>query len=442
MAGWYSVPLHPALFMLLRPCVVAQCTSLGGSKKTMDILTVAANAVLSFVVLYPLGLCWMGMAGAWLFRFKWESPGEEPPSLQRYPRVSFLVCCDASPEAVERTLMQLEAQRYPNLEILALHDATAPAMGPMLDRLLAECPRLRTVYAEGETQRAVFLRTGAMLAQGEFLVCVEAGALVDAEALQALLGHFLGAGRVGAVVGQVMVVQPERFLEQMAAAEYSLRAHTLPRAAAIYGKQVVLPDGLVAYRKSALHQVGYWNLGASTPELELLWNLQAARWGVRFEPKAQYWIDPPRGIDSWLAARGAWCRQLREAMRVLRPALCTWRNRRLWLFRARQWFDSAWCIAVWAVLLYLLASPWLTVDVGVHAAWPIAAGVAVVTTSLTYALLVEQLAIVPRPSERAPLPAVLLAPSLYWFLNFATPGGRRRRGAAQPGWEQPSVSAR
>jgi len=408
----------------------------------MELLNVAANAVVSFVVLYPLALCWMGMAGAWLFRFKWETPDAASQTLPRYPRVSFLVCCGASPEAVEGTLMQLEAQHYPNLEILALHDGLVPSMGPTLDRLLGECPRLRVVHAEGEIQRAVFLRTGAMLAQGEFLVCVAPGALVDAEALEALLGHFLGAGRVGAVVGQAMLTQPARFREQVAAAEHSLRTHILPRAAAIYGKQLVLPVGLVAYRKSALHQVGYWNLGASTPELELLWNLQAARWGVRFEPKAQYWMDPPRGIAAWLAARRLWCEQLRQAVRTLRPASCNWRNRRLWAFIAWHWLDRAWSAGVWAVLLCLLASPWLPVDVKLHEAWPLAAALGMLATSLVYTVLVEQLASMLRHTERTPSSAVFFVPSLYWLLNFLAPWLGRRRAPAAPDWKKSSVSAR
>lgn len=408
----------------------------------MELLDAVANAVVSFVVLYPLALCWMGMVGAWLFRSKWEAPDVAPQQLPRLPRVSFLVCCRAEPEAVESTVMQLEAQRYPNLEILALHDGLAPSMGSTLDRLLGECPRLRVVHAEGETQRAVFLRTGAMLAQGEFLVCVEPGALVDAQALEALLGHFLSGGRVGAVVGQAMLMQPSGFGAQVAAAEHSLRTQVLPRAAAIYGKQLVLPVGLVAYRKSALHQVGYWNLSASSPELELLWRLQASRWGVRFEPKAQYWEASPRRTVAWLAARRTWRGQMREAVRALVPASYNWRNRRLWAFIAWHWLDRAWLASAWALLLYLFASPWLPWDIAWHSAWPLAVAMGGVATSLAYAVLVEQLAIVPRHSERAPLAAVVLVPALYWLLNFLSPATARRRAPASRGWKESSVSVR
>lgn len=408
----------------------------------MDALNTAANAIVGFVVLYPLALCWMGIAGAWLFYSKWESRAAAMPTLPRYPQVSVLVCCNATPDAVERTIMQLEAQRYSPMEIVALHDSTSPSMGSMLNRLLLECPRLRVVHTEGETQPAVSLRTGAMLAQGEFLVCVVAGALVDSEAFAPLLQHFLGAGRVGAVVGQASVLRPRGLFEQIAAAEYGLRTQALPRAAAIYGKQFALPVGLVAYRKSALHQTGYWSLGAETPELQLLWNLQAARWSVRFEPKARYWIELERGIVGWLRARHAWRAQLRQAFTVLLPALSTRRNRRLWLFYTRHWLDVAWIGAVWALLLVAVTKPWLPVDLALSRAWLTAAPFAWLATSLAYAVLVRRLASHCGPDERVSLPAVLLAPSVYWLLNLIGSWMGRRKPAVVQNWEESGVSAR
>lgn len=408
----------------------------------MDALNAAANAIVGFVVLYPLALCWMGIVGAWLFFFKWESRSTVDPVLPRYPQVSVLVCCDAAPADVERTILQLEAQRYPHLEILALHDSAVPAMGPLLDRLMLECPRLRVVHTEGETQHAVLLRTGAMLAKGEFLVCVAPGALVDTEAMVPLLQHFLGAGRVGAVVGQAMVLRPRGVFEQIAAAEYTLRGHVSPRAAAIYGKQVVLPIGLVAYRKSALHQTGYWTIGAETPELQLLWNLQAARWGVRFEPQARYWIAPERGIAAWLRARNTWRAQVRQAVKVLRPALSAWRNRRLWFFHTRHCLDIAWICAVWAVLLYAATKAWLPVEVALSRVWLTVAPGTWLAISVSYAVLVKRLAATGGPDERPPLLAVLLAPSVYWLLNVIGSWVKRRKPEAAQRWEESSVSAR
>lgn len=408
----------------------------------MDALNTAANAVASFVVLYPLAMSWMGIVGAWLFQRKWEKCIEPPPTLPRHPRVSVLVSCDASPEQVERTLVQLEALHYPHSEILALNDGTIPLMGPMLDRLMPECPRLRVVHAEGATQRAVLLRTGAMLAQGEFLVCVEPSALVEAEAVDALLHHFLSAGRVGAVVGQAMVLRPRKVLDQVAAAEFTLRAQALPRATAIYGKQFVPPAGLVAYRKSALHQTGYWKAGAGAPELQLLWALQAARWSVRFEPNARYWIEPPRGILNWLRARNAWRGQLRQAVRVLRPALFTWRNRRLWFFHARHWLDLVWNIAVWMLVFYALGSLWLTGGVAWNVAWFFVAPLALLMTSLAYVVLMKQRVVASGPNERPPLPAMLLAPGVYWLLNLFGPWAGRQKPPPSQRWKQSSVSAR
>ena len=62
-----------------------------------------------------------------------------------------------------------------------------------------------------------------------------------------------------------------------------------------------------AFRKSALHQVGYWSLDMVTEDIDISWKLQMNYWDIRYEPHALCWILMPETL------RGLWKQRLRWA---------------------------------------------------------------------------------------------------------------------------------
>jgi cellulose synthase/poly-beta-1,6-N-acetylglucosamine synthase-like glycosyltransferase len=62
------------------------------------------------------------------------------------PRVSILVAAKDEQASVETCIRSLLAQDYPSFEIIAADDRSEDDTGPILDRLAAEDPRVRTVH--------------------------------------------------------------------------------------------------------------------------------------------------------------------------------------------------------------------------------------------------------------------------------------------------------
>jgi len=42
---------------------------------------------------------------------------------------------------------------------------------------------------------------------------------------------------------------------------------------------------ITGFRKSAVHEVGYWSPDMLTEDIDITWKLQRNGWDVRFEPK-------------------------------------------------------------------------------------------------------------------------------------------------------------
>lgn len=62
------------------------------------------------------------------------------------------------------------------------------------------------------------------------------------------------------------------------------------------------------FRRTAIHQVGYWSKDMLCEDIDISWRLQLAGWDLRFEPAATCWILMPETIG------GLWKQRLRWSM--------------------------------------------------------------------------------------------------------------------------------
>jgi poly-beta-1,6-N-acetyl-D-glucosamine synthase len=82
----------------------------------------------------------------------------------------------------------------------------------------------------------------------------------------------------------------------------------IKRAQRSFGRVFTVSGVIAAFRKSAVHQVGYWSADMLTEDIDITWKLQRAGWDVRFEPNALTWILMPETL------KGLWKQRLRWAM--------------------------------------------------------------------------------------------------------------------------------
>jgi len=311
-----------------------------------------------FAFCYPLLLAHLWVSGALMYYFRYERAGRtgapaRPRALAIHPHVSVVVPCHNEGRDIEDTVAYLLASRYPAFDIVLVNDGSTDDTSRIIDALAARHPKVRVIHLTRNQGKAVALTTASLMTPAPFLACIDADALLDPDALDWVMPHFLNS-RVAAVTGNPRVRNRSTLLSRLQLGEYTSIIGLIKRAQRIYGRIFSVSGVVACFRKSALHDVGYWSADMLTEDIDITWKLQIRRWDVRFEPRARCWILAPETL------RGLWNQRLRWATGGVQVLLKNWRVVGTWKTR-RMWplfFESALSVA-WAYLVLGIATLWL-----------------------------------------------------------------------------------
>ncbi len=322
----------------------------------------------NFAFFYPIVMAFFWMTGGvyyYLRRERATPRPDAPPPLADAPFVSILVPCFNEEAHIATTIAALSAQAYPDFEIIAIDDGSSDRTPELLDALVADHPRLRVVHLEHNQGKANALRMGTLAATSDLLVCVDSDATLDRHAVRWMVGHLIDGPRVGAVTGNPRIRNRTTLLGRMQIGEFSAIIGLIKRAQRTYGRLFTLSGVICAFRRTALHDVGYWSDRMVTEDIDISWRLQMAGWDIRYEPNALCWILMPETL------RGLWSQRLRWAcggVEVLLShgrSVLGWKKRRMWGVLLEYLLSLAWAyvmltiITLWLVGLFVtLPAEW------------------------------------------------------------------------------------
>lgn len=319
------------------------------------------ESLFSFAFYYPLFMAYVWMIGAIYYRFHWEHPGgrsySEPPELNSYPGVSILLPCFNEGDLARETIERLFQQTYPNFEVIAVNDGSTDNTREVLDELSEEFENLRVVHLESNQGKAMAMNMAAMLSKHEYLVGIDGDAILEEHAVHWLVSHFINDGgtRVGAVTGNPRVRNRSTLLGKIQVGEFSSIIGLIKRAQRIYGRIFTVSGVVSAFRKSAMHRIGYWTTDMITEDIDVSWRLQLNHWEVRYEPNALCWILMPETFAGLWRQRLRWAQGGMEVFKRYFKQLFKWRSRRMWIVAAEYITSAVWSyvaagiIVLWAV---------------------------------------------------------------------------------------------
>jgi biofilm PGA synthesis N-glycosyltransferase PgaC len=400
------------------------------------------ESVQNFTFLYPLVMAFVWILGGILYYRQREHSLAGPhtdPQLSTTPSVSVLVPCYNEEALVAETINELMKLQYPNLEIIAINDGSRDRTGERLEALRGQHPSLRVVHLAENRGKATALRTGALAARSEFLVCIDGDAILDPHSIHWLMREFLLRGNVGAVTGNPRIRNRATVLGRLQVGEFSSIVGLIKRAQMVYGRVFTVSGVICAFRKRALADIGYWDPVQQTEDIDVTWALQTNGWRIRYAPNALCWILMPETLG------GLWKQRLRWAVggaqvfykyapRMLRPAALP-----MWGILADYILS-----VVWALSFGLLISLWTLqictgpeIDFGLPGPLPTLAGLL-----LTVVFLLQSVVslTIDRRIERSIMQHyvwLIWYPLAYWMLNAATScvgfvkvtfGAKRRSG--------------
>lgn len=325
--------------------------------------------LLDFAFFYPLVMSLTWMSGSLLYFLHWERnapPREKPPVLPEYPLVSLIVPCHNEGPQVRETILQLTAQRYPAFEIIAVNDGSSDDTGALLDELQQEVPQLRVIHFSSNQGKAMGLRMATLAARGDYLVCIDGDALLDEYATHWLISQMLSGARVGAVTGNPRIRNRATLLGKLQVGEFSSIIGLIKRAQRVYGRVFTVSGVIVCFRKSALHDVGYWSTDIVTEDIDISWRLQMKLWDIRYEPNALCWILTPETLRGLWRQRLRWAQGGAEVILRYTHGMFRWRLRRKWLVVAEYLLSMMWAYVMLGVVVLWLLGLFLPLPPGLH----------------------------------------------------------------------------
>jgi biofilm PGA synthesis N-glycosyltransferase PgaC len=198
------------------------------------------------------------------------------------------------------------------------------------------------------------LRTAALLAKSEILICIDGDALLSPDATRWMVRHFVENPNVGTVTGNPRIRNRSTLLGRIQVGEFSAIVGMIKRAQRSYGKVFTVSGVIAAFRKTALHNVGYWSNDMITEDIDISWKLQLAGWSIRFEPNALCWVLMPETLKGLWQQRVRWSQGGSEVLLRYFHALFRWSSRGMWLLYSECLISVIWAFLI---LLHLIYTP-------------------------------------------------------------------------------------
>ncbi|MGY4515694.1 biofilm PGA synthesis N-glycosyltransferase PgaC [Lysobacter sp. HA18] len=303
------------------------------------------DALLGYTFFYPVVMSFVWMTGALYYYMRRERHAprrDEPPPLLHYPPASILVPCHDEGANIRETIAAALNQRYPNVDVIAINDGSSDDTAEQLNTLALDEARLSVIHLSRNLGKANALRMGVLASKSEYLVCIDGDALLDEYAVHWMVWHLTDGPRVGAVTGNPRIRNRSTLLGRLQVGEFSAIIGMIKRAQRVYGRIFTISGVIAAFRRSALHRIGYWSETMVTEDIDISWRLQLDHWDIRYEPNAMCLILMPETL------RGLWRQRLRWAQGgvevLLRYAgdVFSWRKRRMWPVVLEYALSTAW----------------------------------------------------------------------------------------------------
>ncbi|KXA99233.1 hypothetical protein AKJ42_03520, partial [candidate division MSBL1 archaeon SCGC-AAA261C02] len=185
-----------------------------------------------------------------------HAEGKQAEATAPYPSVSILVPAYNEEGYVGRCIESLLEAEYPEdrKEIIVVDDGSTD--GTYREAKAYEDEGVKVVHKENGGKYSA-LNYGLIFASGEIIVTVDADSLIGRRSLKLMVGRFQEDPKIGAIAGNVKVVNRDSLLTKCQALEYIASINIVRRAFDLFGAVTVVPGVLGAFRRKVLEGGGF-----------------------------------------------------------------------------------------------------------------------------------------------------------------------------------------
>ena len=220
------------------------------------------------------------------------------------PTVSVLIPAYNEESVIVQTVSGVLESDYPNLEILVIDDGSADHTARLVRARFGRDPRVRLLLQSNHGKPAA-LNHGLAEATGEISVTIDADTVVDREAIPLLVRHFANPN-VGAVAGNVKVMNRNRWLTRWQALEYITSQNLEKRAFDLLNCIPVVPGAVGAWRTDVLRSTGGFSGDTVAEDTDLTLTIRRNGWKILYDEDAIGRTEVPETVDALIRQRFRW----------------------------------------------------------------------------------------------------------------------------------------
>jgi biofilm PGA synthesis N-glycosyltransferase PgaC len=266
-----------------------------------------------------------------------------------------------------RSLLEL---RYPVFHVIVVDDGSSDGTFELAGTLEGRYGESSIrVVRKTNGGKASALNYGIGLATTEFVLCMDGDSRLHRDTLRFAMRHFIDP-RIGAVAGNVKVVNRDNLWTRLQALEYVEGLNTVRRAQGFLRVVNIIPGPIGVFRRDALLRAGGYDTDTYAEDADVTLKLLTAGWHIAYEERAIAYTEAPERYLDLVKQRYRWTRGILQALR----------KRASWLGTPRRG------VAVWLSLLVMLfeAIVWPAMNVVGNSLFTIAALSAGVASGVLY----------------------------------------------------------
>lgn len=235
------------------------------------------------------------------------------------PRISIIVPAYNEGKLIRNTIQSLLQQDYPEYEIIVVDDGSTDETRAVAREMVGSYPkpggRVEVKLVEKTNGgKSTALNAGIQVSSSDFVLNVDGDSQLSPDTLRRTIRHFADP-RVGAVAGNVKVVNRTNLVTNLQALEYVEGLNMARSAQSIVRLVNIIPGPLGLFRKQAIVDADWYASDTYAEDCDVTLKIIRQGWRVEYEPDAISYTEAP---DKWLdllKQRYRWTRGIIQAVR-------------------------------------------------------------------------------------------------------------------------------
>ncbi len=242
-----------------------------------------------------------------------------------FPFVSIIVPVYNEEKVVRESIESLLELDYKNYEIIIVNDGSSDRTREVAETLVGY---RKGKYDEVKVSlinkpnggKSQSLNAGIKQSKAEIVLCMDGDSQLSPDSLKLAVRHFTNP-EIGAVAGNVKVLNRGKFLTDLQALEY-IEGLNMARSAQSYIRLVnIIPGPIGLFRKKAIEQAGYYSSDTFAEDADLTLKVLAKGWKIYYEPNSISYTEAPSKLQQLLKQRYRWTRGILQSIRKHRKLM-------------------------------------------------------------------------------------------------------------------------